>query len=44
MRREFTAADLQKYTEVEEGIPLEVVLAQVEEQYRKIKRRKSRGA
>jgi hypothetical protein len=30
MREEFTAADLQKYTEIEEGIPAEVVLAELE--------------
>jgi hypothetical protein len=29
-RREFTAADLQKFTEVEEGIPAEKVLAKLE--------------
>lgn len=28
-RRAFTAADLQKYTEIEEGIPLEQVLAEL---------------
>jgi hypothetical protein len=30
VRREFTAADLQKYTEVEEGIPAAQVLAELE--------------
>jgi hypothetical protein len=30
LRAEFTAADLQKYTEVEEGIPAEQVLAEME--------------
>lgn len=35
MRREFTAADLQKYTEIEEGIPAEQVLAEMEEIHRK---------
>jgi hypothetical protein len=35
MRQKFTVADLQKYTEVEEGIPAEKVLAEMEELYRK---------
>jgi len=30
VRRAFTAADLQKYTEIEEGIPFEQILAEVE--------------
>jgi len=30
-RASFTAADLQRYTEVEEGVPAEEVLAQMEE-------------
>ena len=29
-RRAFTAADLQKYTEIEEGIPMRQVLAELE--------------
>jgi hypothetical protein len=29
-RRAFTAADLQKYTEIEEGIPVRQVLAELE--------------
>ena len=29
-RRAFTAADLQKYTEIEEGIPLEQIIAEME--------------
>lgn len=29
-RRAFTAADLQKYTEIEEGIPLENIIAELE--------------
>jgi hypothetical protein len=29
-RRAFTAADLQKYTEIEEGIPFEQILAELE--------------
>ncbi len=34
-RRAFTAADLQKYTEVEEGIPARQILAELEELDRK---------
>ena len=34
-RREFSAADLQKYTEIEEGVPLKQVIAQCEEIHRK---------
>ncbi|MFL5240698.1 MAG: hypothetical protein ACJ8FY_01200 [Gemmataceae bacterium] len=30
VRAEFTAADLQKYTEIEEGIPAKVVIAELE--------------
>ena len=30
MRREFTAADLQKYTEIEDGIPMEQLIAELE--------------
>ncbi|HEY7159072.1 MAG TPA: hypothetical protein VH575_34330 [Gemmataceae bacterium] len=30
LRKAFTAADLQKYTEIEEGIPMEQVLAELE--------------
>jgi hypothetical protein len=45
-RRGFTAADLQKYTEIEEGIPAEQVLAELEavdrEETQK-RRRKSRN-
>jgi hypothetical protein len=40
LRREFTAADLQKYTEIEEGIPAEQVLAEMEEIHRKLTREK----
>jgi hypothetical protein len=32
-RRAFTAADLQKFTEIEEGIPAEQVLAELEAIY-----------
>jgi hypothetical protein len=34
-RAEFTAAELQKYTEIEEGIPLEEVIAEMEAIHRK---------
>lgn len=42
VRRSFTAADLQKYTEIEEGVPLEQVIAQMEKIHREAeaKRRK----
>jgi hypothetical protein len=36
VRREFSAADLQKYTEIEEGVPAEQVLAEMEEIHRQI--------
>jgi hypothetical protein len=29
-RAEFTAADLQKYTEIEEGVPMERIIAEME--------------
>lgn len=38
---EFTAADLQLYTEEEEGIPFEEVLREVKEMIKKAKLRKS---
>jgi hypothetical protein len=45
-RRQFTAADLQKFTEIEPMIPIEQVLAEVEAAYRdeteKLARRKQR--
>ncbi len=44
-RRAFTAADLQKYTENEEGIPAEQVLAEMEaihqEEMRKRRKKKA---
>jgi len=44
-RRAFTAADLQKYTEIEEGIPAEQVLAEMEAINREeTRKRKMRGA
>jgi len=30
MRKEFTAADLQKYTVIEKGVPLEKVISQMQ--------------
>ncbi len=41
MRRDFTAADLQKYTQIEEGIPLKQVIAEMEEIHRKITRKRA---
>jgi hypothetical protein len=35
LREEFTAADLQKYTEIEPLIPADQVLAQLEKSHRK---------
>jgi hypothetical protein len=45
LREEFTAADLQKYTEIEEGIPMEQVIAEMEAIHRKEsqKRRKKKA-
>jgi hypothetical protein len=40
MRKQFTAEDLQKYTELEEGIPAEKVLAQMERIHRKYSRKR----
>jgi hypothetical protein len=34
-KKEFSAADLQKYTEIEEGIPVEQVIAEMAEIHRK---------
>jgi hypothetical protein len=39
LRKEFSAADLQKYTEIEEGIPAEQVLAEMEQICREEKER-----
>jgi hypothetical protein len=36
-RAEFTAADLQKFTEVQEGIPFEEIVAELKEMHRKTK-------
>lgn len=40
IRREFSAADLQKYTEIEVGVPLEEVIAEMEEIHRQVVREK----
>ncbi len=36
VRREFTAADLQRYTTTEKGIPADKVLADLEQIHRKV--------
>jgi hypothetical protein len=41
MRRKFTAADLQKYTEAEEGVPLERVISAMEEIHRNFRGKKA---
>jgi hypothetical protein len=44
VRRAFTAADLQKYTEIEEGIPVEQVIAEMEAIHREpIRKRKKKA-
>lgn len=40
MRRKFTAADMQKYTEIEPGIPLEDVIAEMEKVHRQVSQSK----
>lgn len=40
MRREFSAADLQKYTMIEEGVPAAQVLAELEKIHRKCARKR----
>jgi hypothetical protein len=40
LRREFSAADLQKFTEIEEGIPVEQVIAEMEEIHRQLTRKR----
>ncbi len=40
-KREFTAADLQGYTEIEKGIPAEQLLAECEEIVRNTKRKRA---
>jgi hypothetical protein len=44
MRQQFTAADLQKYTEIEPGIPLESVIAEMEQIHRQTKQSKRKKA
>jgi hypothetical protein len=39
-RREFSAADLQKYTVVEKGIPMERVMADLEAAHREFMRKR----
>jgi hypothetical protein len=41
-REKFTAADLQKYTEIEDGIPAEQVLAELEAIQRQTPRKKKK--
>jgi hypothetical protein len=40
-RAEFSAADLQKFTEIEEGIPFEKIMADLEDIHRRTKRKRS---
>ena len=40
IRRQFTAADLQRYTEIEEGIPAEKVLAEMRSIHREETRKR----
>jgi hypothetical protein len=42
VRREFSAADLQKYTEIEETVPLDQVIAKMEAIHRKITQTKAK--
>jgi hypothetical protein len=44
MRQQFTAADLQKYTEIEPGIPLEDVIAEMEEIHRQVSQSRRKKA
>ena len=41
MRRKFTAADLQKYTVIEKGIPAREVLKQMEAIHRRLTRKRA---
>jgi hypothetical protein len=43
-KRNFSAADLQKYTVIEEGIPLEQVIKEMEAIHRKYKEKKRKRA
>lgn len=40
-KAQFSAADLQKFTETEEGVAIEKVLADLEASHRKLSRKKS---
>ena len=42
-RREFSAADLQKFTVIEKGIPFEKVLADLEARHREFKRKRNQN-
>jgi hypothetical protein len=42
IRREFSAADLQEYTEIEEGVPFRQTLAELEEMHRRITAKKGK--
>jgi len=44
MRQQFTAADVQKYTEIEPGIPLEDVIAEMEQIHRQVSQSKRKKA
>jgi hypothetical protein len=39
-RQEFTAADLQKFTEIDEGIPMERIIAELEKIHRQETRKR----
>jgi len=41
MRKSFTAADLQEYTEIDEGVPARKILAEMEEIHRKYQRKRA---
>jgi hypothetical protein len=41
-RKTFTAADLQKYTEIEEGIPFDQIIAEVDFVQREWERKKKK--
>ena len=40
-KAQFSAADLQKFTDTEDGIPIEQVLGELEDSHRKLSRKKS---
>ena len=42
-RQSFTASDLQKYTELEEGIPAKEVLAKMEVVHREVTRKRKKA-